>query len=358
MLMTPPLAVALLNAQPKLVSMSKSIPQYVSTATLLKTWSTTPTTEPAHADLDSTLIPPRPSSASPAQLFTAQSATQPTLQFALLVLLELSLMPPPILALVELDTLSTEPLALNALTSVKTAALLLEPVPHVLTVPTEIWPKIVSASMDSSISTELLLAHLVLLHVSTALMHQLVQLVMLQPTEFFKVDFVFVPLDTMNSSTPISPEPVRNATQNASIVQLPLLFALLVIPPKIELLELTLKTDKPVSVLQDFTHFLTVHADNLTVMLIPSALSANKVSTSASSALPLKTEFSSFLKASVFVLKVTILTPTTLVFNASQDAPSAAQPLTVPLVLPWQPPTLTALVHALQRHISPPQPME
>ena len=138
MLMTPPLAAAQPNAQPKLVSMSKSTPQYVSTATLLKTWSTTPTTEPAHADLDSTLIPPRPSSASPAQLFTVQSVTQPTLQFALLVLLELSLMPPPILALAELDTLSTEPLALNALTNVKTAVLLLEPVPHVLTVPTEI----------------------------------------------------------------------------------------------------------------------------------------------------------------------------------------------------------------------------
>ena len=212
--------------------------------------------------------------------------------------------------------------------------------------------------MDSSTSTELLLAHLVLLHVSTALTQHLVQLVMLQPTEFFKVDFVFAQLDTMNSSTPISPELVRNATQNASIVPLPLLFALLVTPPKTELLELTLKIDKLVSVLQDSTHFLTVHADNLTVMLIPSALNANKVSTSALSALPLKTEFFSFLKASVFVLKVTILTPTTLVFSASQDAPSAAQLPTVPLVLPWQPPTLMALVHALPRHSSPPQPTE
>ena len=145
--------------------------------------------------------------------------------------------------------------------------------------------------MDSTISTELLLAHLALLHVSTALTQHLVQLVMLQPTEFFKVDFVFAQLDTMNSSTPISPELVRNATQNVSIVPLPLLSALLATPPKTELLELTLKTDKLVSVLQDSTHFLTVHADNLTVMLIPSALNANKVSTSASSAFRLRTEF-------------------------------------------------------------------
>lgn len=53
-----------------------------------------------------------------------------------------------------------------------------------------------------------------------------------------------------------------------------------------------------------------------------------------------------------------MLTQTTLVFNASQDAQSVIQPQTVLLVSLWPLPIMTDPVHAPRRHTSPSQPTE
>ena len=71
------------------------------------------------------------------------------------------------------------------------------------------------------------------------------------------------------------------------------------------------------------------HASNPTVMLILSALNANKVSNFASSVSLPETESSNSQKASVSVWTDTTPTPTTLVSHANQDAESVPQPLTV-----------------------------
>lgn len=81
-----------------------------------------------------------------------------------------------------------------------------------------------------------------------------------------------------------------------------------------------------------------------TVTPIPSALSANKDSNSASSVSSPRTESSNFLKVSVSVWTVTMLMPTTPAHHANLVAESA---LSTPTVLPallW--PLPMAMVHA------------
>lgn len=96
--------------------------------------------------------------------------------------------------------------------------------------------------------------------------------------------------DTTNSITPTSPEPVKNATQNALPAQLPQPSALPATPPETEFPESTHQEDKPATVLQDTTPPSTDPASNPTVMLILSVLNANKASNFASSASPPETE--------------------------------------------------------------------
>ena len=87
------------------------------------------------------------------------------------------------------------------------------------------------------------------------------------------------------------------------------------------------------------------HASNPTVMLILSALNANKASSFVSSVSLQETESSNSQKASVSVWTDTTPTPTTLVSHANQDAESVLQPLTVFPALLCQLPML--MDHAL-----------
>ena len=142
-------------ARPALVLIPPSVLLLVFTATLKLDSGTILTTEPAPVFLDTTLIQPRPSSAMLAQLFTARSATPPTLLSATLAPLE----PPSTtslrLAHAQLVTSSMEPPASNALTTVRPAARPTEPAPAVLIQQKEISLKIASASMASMTQAQL-----------------------------------------------------------------------------------------------------------------------------------------------------------------------------------------------------------
>lgn len=88
--MTQPQDAALLPAPVRLVSTSRTTLPYAFIATLKQVSLTTPTTALAPVSLGSTLIQPRLSNATHAQLFTALSAWLPTLPSAPPALSELS----------------------------------------------------------------------------------------------------------------------------------------------------------------------------------------------------------------------------------------------------------------------------
>ncbi len=163
-------------------------------------------------------------------------------------------------------------------------------------------------------------------------------------------------MDTMSSISRIKPEFAEPAANNAKPAQSPPLPALPAIPPETEFWESTASEDLPASAFPDTSPLLMDHASNPIVMLILSALNASKDSNFAFSVLPPRTESSNSLKASVFVWMASMLMPTTNVSPAEMDAEFAHQPLTVPLVLPWQLPAETESVLALKKPSSLSQP--
>ena len=126
--------------------------------------------------------------------------------------------------------------------------------------------------------------------------------------------------------------PVLLRRESSAIFLLPTVS--LVILSKTEFWEWTMTETQPVPAIQASIQPKMDHASNQTATLIPSALSANKGSDSASNALPLKTELLSFLKASASVWMGTTQMPITTVFLAQVDAWSASQPPFAQVVLP------------------------
>lgn len=122
-----------LVARPILVLIPPSLLLPVCIATLKLDSGTTLTMVPALVCLDIILIPPRPSSAMPAQPFTAPSATLPTLPNATPVPLVQSSTTSPRPAPARLVTSSMELPASSVLTTARPAAHPMVPVLAVLT---------------------------------------------------------------------------------------------------------------------------------------------------------------------------------------------------------------------------------
>ena len=160
----------------------------------------------------------------------------------------------------------------------------------------------------------------------------------------------------MSSISKTKPEFAKPAAKNARPAQLPPLPALLAIPQETEFSESTVSEDLPASVSPDTSPLLMDHVFNPTVMLILSALNANKDLSFAFNALPPRTELSNSPKAFVSAWMVSMPMPTTNVFLAEMDAESAHQPPTVPLVLHWQLPMEMEFAHAHKRLSSLSQP--
>ena len=144
-----------LVALPILVLIPLSLLLHACIATLKLDCGITLTTEPAPVSLDTILIPPRPSSAMPAQPFTVPFATLPTLLSATPAPLEqlstMSLQPAP----AQLVTSSMELPANSVLITVRLAAHPMELALAVLTPLEEISLKIASAPTASTTHAQL-----------------------------------------------------------------------------------------------------------------------------------------------------------------------------------------------------------
>ncbi len=125
---TPTPAAVSQAALPTLVLTPWSLLQPVSTAIPKQDYGTIPTTELAHVSQAFTLTQPKPSNATPAQPFTAQSAILWTQPNAIPAPLEDSSTTSPSLVLAQLDTMSAELLANNAPTNAKPVLHPMEPV--------------------------------------------------------------------------------------------------------------------------------------------------------------------------------------------------------------------------------------
>lgn len=139
----------------------------------------------------------------------------------------------------------------------------------------------------------------------------------------------------MSCLTQISPEPAPSATLNASPAPPLPPSAPLATLPRTECPELTTRADRLASASQASTPPQTAHAFNPTATPIPSALNASKVSSSACSASPPRTESSSCPRAFAFAWTDTTPTPTIPVCLVLQAVELADQLLTALLAWLW-----------------------
>jgi len=183
----------------------------------------------------------------------------------------------------------------------------------------EISTKTVNALMVTLITMKLIVLNV---HppVLPADLLQLVLHAMLEVTEDLKETFVFVSQDSMNSIMPINQEHAKDVTLNVLLALFLLLTVLAVTQLKTEFPESINMEIQHVSATQDSIQLKTDHASNLTVMLIHSALNANKDLNSVFNVLLPRTELLNFLKAFAFVWMDSIPTLIITVFLVQVDA--------------------------------------